>query len=239
MNKTIIYILGLLLFVAGSVCAQQLACDKIVPTCIADMAKYQDVKPGKIYFMEMTTESRYKKTNESKNTKHTAQIYFSEDKVYYNSPQVSLFADSQKTYMAVHEQKIVLRTNTPLHMKRERLQMVSGIQDSLFRHSKLSSCIDAEIEGRKAKEIVYTTDEKFRKATGVASQTYYYDLAEKRIFKAVTRYAKESIRQQDIISYTKIDFDHRSMPVQSTSGWLFNKDGSIATRYRGYEFIDN
>ena len=222
-----------------ALCQQDQECKNLIRDYLQRMYSYSKPDQKKIYFLEMTTDTFYKPEAETQDTHVEIKMTIAGAKMEYESNVMSYYMDEKNTFVIMHPQKVVVLSDGGVKNRTNKYANIVAVEDTLLKHSTITSCVNVNSDGKTLKQIFLTTDKIFRTATSIAKVEYLYDLGEERVVKSTMRYAEKSPKKEDVILYKKVDYDYNISPFKNASEKVLTTNGSLLPKFKTYQLIDN
>lgn len=216
-------------------------CKKILLDYIRESkALYAKPDSVKVYFIEMTSEVVFSPETGKQSTSANTKMYFQGDKLYYQSPYISMYMDKENTFTVIHPQQTIVWNKGKIEADKIKEMTAGAVQDSLFKYSTVASCKEVkDASGKLRKEITLIPYKSSKLLSTVQSVVYYYDQKEDRLQRSEIYYKGRSAKLRESTTYKTIDYDYKKKNLFATAlSEVLDSKGKLLPAWKGYELID-
>lgn len=160
------------------------------------------------------------------------------NRLFYESNYLAVYQDENDIYTVVHPKKMIIHQR-PEPIKKDSSgqllsQHLSLIQQGLISRSKAGACKDTVYEGKPAKVIVLLTSKEDQEQYHIKTITNYFLPAQNKIIRQVIEFAAGHRLEKQIVVYHTLDFSYQGKIPKSARTCVFESNGKLLSRYKGY-----
>lgn len=181
-------------------------------------------------------------THNQEATSDRGLIYAKKGKMIWDSPNYLLMTDEKDAIVILPKLRTIYLSNGFAEGAPElRATSSIGLQDSLLKYSKVSTCKDMVWEGKPIKyiEVQLTGNYNVTKSK-IEKVSYWYGLKENRLLKVYVSYDKDAQLNDLQVQYHSLDMKCTKITLkQGVHKKVFSSNGKLLPKYSGYKLINN